>query len=93
MIYNNQPEIWITLNKKRVKETTVIAISNCGRMKMKNGVIEDIPLKKKVSHNGKNLYCYRLLLTHFKPKTSEDERLNRDVADHITHNTVRNEHQ
>lgn len=88
MIINDQPEEWFELKNKGYQARSVIALSNCGRMKRKNGVVEDIPLRMKVGHNGEMLYCYRLLLEIFKPKSLEDIMLNRDVVDHKTHNPV-----
>lgn len=88
MIYNNQEEIWFELNNKGCFATAIKSISNRGRMKRKNGVIEEIPYRTMVRHNGERLFCYRLLLEHFKPKSLEDKILGRDVVDHITHNPV-----
>lgn len=88
MMYNNQEEIWFQLNNNGRQGTTVIAISNCGRMRLKNGNIREIPLRMKVYHNGGRIYCYRIILEQFKPKNSEDEKLGRDVVDHITHKPV-----
>lgn len=88
MIINGQPEEWFELNNKGRQGTTIKYISNCGRMKRKNGVIEEIPYKQRVIFNGKLSFCYRLLIEHFKPKTLEDIMLGRDFVDHITHNPV-----
>lgn len=88
MIYNGIEEIWFELNNNRYRKRSVIALSNCGRLKRKNGLIEDIPLRKLVLHNGEIVLCHRLLLEHFKPKTLEDKMLGRDVADHKTHNPI-----
>lgn len=88
MIYNGIEEEWIYLNHKCYTGRTIIALSNRGRMKRKNGVVEEIPYGKQVCLNGKILRCYQILLNHFKPKTEEDKELERDEADHITHNPI-----
>lgn len=88
MIYNGIEEIWFKINHKRHKETTVIAISNCGRMKRNNGVVEDIPLGQRTNHNGESLHCYIFLLEHFKPQTLEDKLLGRYYVDHRSHSPI-----
>lgn len=85
MIYNGIEEEWFDLNNKGCFATAIKSISNRGRLKRKNGVIEEIHLDQKVYHNGKYIRCYRLILQQFKQKSLEDEKLGRNVADHITH--------
>lgn len=74
------------INKANTNNNTIIAISDEGLMLRRNGVIEPIPYRQNVNHNGKRIRCYRLLMEHFKPKTDEDISLERDCVDHITHN-------
>lgn len=88
MIVNGQEEIWVELNNNSREGKTIIAISNCGRLKRKNEIIENIPLRMQVRHNGERVYCHRLILEKFKPKTEEDKELGRDFVDHITHHPV-----
>ena len=81
-------EIWIEIpikNKNRCHKA-IIAISNLGNMKRRNGIIEPIPLRQAIG--GERIFAYRLLLEHFKPRTPEDIALGRDQVDHITHNPI-----
>lgn len=67
-------------------DNAIIAISNLGNMKRRNGVIEPIPLRQTIG--GERILAYRLLLEHFKPRTTEDIALSRDQVDHISHNPI-----
>ena len=79
-------EIWIDIpiNNKNRCHRAIIAISNLGNMKRRNGIIEPIPLRQTIG--GKRIFAYRILLEHFKPRTEEDIALGRNQVDHITHN-------
>lgn len=79
-------EIWIEIpiNNQNRCHKAIIAISNRGNMKRRNGIIEPIPLRQAIS--GKRIFAYRILLEHFKPRTEEDIALGRNQVDHITHN-------
>ena len=79
-------EIWININNCRTHGIEIIALSNTGLMKRRNGNIEVIPLRQTVFVNGRHKYCYTILAEHFIPKTEEDIKLNRNCIDHITHN-------
>jgi len=77
-------EIWIEIINKSNRHDAIIAISNLGNMKRRNGVIEPIPLRQLI----KREYSYRLLAEHFIPKTEEDIEYNRNLIDHISHNPI-----
>lgn len=79
-------EIWIEieLNKNNHMQTAIVAVSNKGNMKRRNGIIEPIPLRQSIGKPMKLLY--RILAEHFIPKTEEDISLKRNCVDHITHN-------
>lgn len=83
-------EIWIEfeLNKNNHMQTAIVAVSNKGNMKRRNGVIEPIPLRQVIVINSKHYVVSRLLAEHFIPKTEEDTALGRNVVDHITHNPI-----
>lgn len=84
---NNEKETWINipLNKKHIRPNAVIAISNRGRMMLKNGNIEIMPYRQRISVNGIRVRAYRYLADKFIPKTENDIMHNRTVIDHITH--------
>lgn len=83
-------EIWIEfeLNKNNHMSTAIVAVSNKGNMKRRNGTIEPVPLRQVVYINSKHYVVSRLLAEHFIPKTEEDISLGRNVVDHITHNPI-----
>lgn len=83
-------EIWIEIERpiNNYKPLTIIAISNRGNMKRRNGIIEPIPLRQCIKILGKYYICSRLLADKFIPKTEEDISLGRDCVDHITHNPI-----
>lgn len=74
-------EIWINLINNSYRYDAIIAISNLGNMKRRNGIIEPIPLRQMIHRE----YAYRILAEYFIPKTEEDISLNRNLIDHITH--------
>lgn len=61
----------------------IIAISNRGNMKRRNGIIEPAPLRQSIGKPMK--LVSRILAEHFIPKTPEDVALGRNCVDHITH--------
>jgi hypothetical protein len=81
-------EIWIEIEHYHLMPTTIVAISNCGNMKLHNGSVVPIPLRQCIKILGKYYKCSRLLAEHFIPKTEEDILLGRDCVDHITHDPV-----
>ena len=83
-LINGQFELWILTGNKA--PNSIIKISNCGRIRKFNGVVEVAKLRQLFTQKGKNVIISRMLCSYFKPKTTEDIELNRDVVDHITHN-------
>ena len=79
-------EIWINTNNKANSSRTIVAISNTGLKKYKNGIIKAISLRDIMYYNNKQVRIYRILAEHFIPKTEEDIALGRNQVDHITHN-------
>lgn len=81
-------EIWIEIEQpaNNYNPLAIMAISNYGNMKRRNGVIEPIPLRQTIYGGNRKIIAYRLLMEHFKPKTEEDIALGRNQVDHITHN-------
>lgn len=79
-------EIWINTNNKARTTLTIIAISNTGLMKRKNGSIKVAKLRDKVWFNHEYKFIYRIIAENFIPKTEEDIALGRNFIDHITHN-------
>lgn len=85
--YNIMKEEWIIINRKCNKPNVIVAISNTGKIKRTNGVIEVTDRRKHVVRlNGKQFRIERAIATLFIPKTEEDIRLGRYCVDHITHN-------
>lgn len=85
---NGQKEIWVKTGNKANSNKTIIAISNCGRIMRKNGIIEFSFLTQKVYYNNQQCLIHRALADYFIPKTEEDIMKQRNVIDHITHNPI-----
>ena len=84
-------EEWKVITRKRTmkyKPKTVIAVSNKGRMKHKDGTISVASYRKCIRIDMLNVRVYRIIAEAFIPKTKEDIELNRDFIDHITHNPI-----
>lgn len=79
-------EIWINLEHTSNHAHDIIAISNTGLIKHRNGIIEIAKLRSHTRVNGKDKYISIILAEHFIPKTEEDIALERNYVDHITHN-------
>ena len=79
-------EIWIETNNISNNGNTIIAVSNRGRIKRKNGnPPEESTLRQQVFINGKITLIHRFIAEHFIPKTDEDIELGRNQIDHRTH--------
>lgn len=78
---NGQKEIWVKTGNAK----GYIAISNCGRLMDKNGVISFSRLRQKIHFNGKQLFVHRIIISLFLNKTEEDVLRQRNFVDHITH--------
>ena len=85
-LINNQFELWIPTDNVNNRNDTVIEISNCGRIRRKNGVIEYSKLYHSINYKGKIDRIHRIICNNFNTRTEEDIRLNRNTVDHITHN-------
>lgn len=85
-------EIWICTNngnKQNANGNAIIAVSDKGRIKRKNGnPPEESTYKQHITINGKHIFIHRFLAEHFIPKTDEDISLGRNYIDHITHNPI-----
>lgn len=84
-LINGDLELWVYTGNKNNYNKTIIAVSNRGRIKTKDGNIRYSKYRKRFSINGVGEYIYRFLATNFIHKTEEDIRLGRDEVDHITH--------
>lgn len=84
---NNEKESWIKipLLKKHIRPDSIIAISNRGRMMLKNGKIEIMPYRQRISVDGIRVRAYRYLASVFIPRSEEDILHNRNCIDYITH--------
>ena len=81
-------EIWVETGNTSRQNNTIVAISNKGRIRTKDGEIRVSKRVEKVTQDGERTLIHRLIAKHFIPKTEEDIRLNRNFIDHITHNPV-----
>lgn len=81
-------EVWIETNNKNNYNKTIVAISNMGNVKLKNGDIRPSRYREMVTINGKQIRIYRVIAEHFIPKTQEDIELGRNEIDHKTHEPV-----
>ena len=81
-------EIWVETGNTSRQNNTIVAISNKGRIRTKDGEIRVSKRVEKVTQDGERTLIHRLIAKHFIPKTEEDIRLNRNCIDHITHNPV-----
>lgn len=82
-LINGQFELWIlTGNSAR---NAIIKVSNCGRIRRFNGDVEQAKLRHVFTNKGKNVLISRMICSYFKPKTTEDIKMNRDEVDHISH--------
>lgn len=81
-------EIWVETGNVNNYNKTIVAISNMGRIKTRDGKIRESKYRESVTMCGKKIRIYVFLAHHFIPKTKEDVRLNRNCIDHITHNPI-----
>lgn len=79
---------WINLVNNAKTKLAIIAISDTGLMKRRDGSISTIPYRQCVTHNGECIRCYTLLANTFIPKTEDDILNNRNQIDHVTHNPI-----
>lgn len=80
-------ELWETIEHEKIKSNTIIAVSNFGRIKRANGIIEVSKLRDSViRYKGHIRRIHRIIAELFLSKTEEDIKLHRNVIDHISHN-------
>lgn len=79
---------WIELDNNSMRGDTIIAISNEGLLRLKNGNIRVAGYRDCVRINGHKTRIYRVIAQYFLPKTEEYIKLGRDCIDHITHTPV-----
>lgn len=84
---NGQREIWISTENKANYRSTIIAVSNCGRIMRRNGKIDIASYGQQVYVGEKRLQMcvYSFLAITFIVKTEEDILKQRTCIDHITH--------
>ena len=82
---NGQKEIWISTGNKSNYSSTIIAVSNCGRIMRKNGKIEIASYRQRVHVREIQIRVYHFLANNFITKTEEDIIKRRTFIDHITH--------
>lgn len=82
-LINGQLELWLPTGNNA--HNSIVAVSNCGRIRRKNGKVEVTKLRHQINYKGKLALIHRVLCEHFIQKTAEDLRLNRICVDHITH--------
>lgn len=78
-------EIWKETFNTAQKHNTIVAVSNMGRIKRKNGTIEFSKYRQEFYVNKIKTRIYRFIAEQFIPKTQEDIEFGRDEVDHKTH--------
>lgn len=78
-------EVWIETNNTIQKNNTIVAVSNMGRIKRRDGTIEFSKYRQDFYVNKVKTRIYRFIAEHFIPKTQEDIELGRNEIDHKTH--------
>lgn len=81
-------EKWEDTNNISNRGDTIIKVSNMGRIRRKNGTIEDSTLRQELRIDGKLMRIHRFIANKFIPKTDEDVALGRNYIDHIKHNPI-----
>lgn len=81
-------ELWKETGNTIVKDNVIVAVSNMGRIKRRDGTIEFSSYRQDFYVNKEKTRIYRFIAEHFIPKTQEDIALGRNEIDHITHEPV-----
>ena len=81
-------EEWKNTNNTSYRHDTIVAVSNYGRLKLRNCEIKDSYYRQTMRYEGKHTRVHIVIAKLFIPKTEEDIRLNRNFIDHITHNPI-----
>ena len=77
-------ELWIEIPRSSsCKLCSVVAFSNRGRIRRKDGTVEDTNLRQMIVPNKRKVYVYRLVADHFLVTV---RRPDQQQIDHITHN-------
>lgn len=77
-------EEWIELKRPYdCNRRTVVAFSNMGRIRRKNGSVEDTALRQKIVPDKRKVFVYRLVADHFLVTVRRPDQTH---IDHITHN-------
>jgi hypothetical protein len=79
-------EIWIETGNVNNYNKTIVAVSNKGRIRTKDGEVRDSKYREQVTINGGQIRIYVFIANKFIQKTDEDIKLGRNTIDHITHN-------
>lgn len=78
-------EVWKETYNTTLKYSTIVAVSNMGRIKRRDGTIEFSKYRQEFYVNKVKTRIYRFIAEHFIPKTQEDIELGRNEIDHKTH--------
>ena len=78
-------EEWYVFRTNTHISTNVVAVSNLGRIRRKNGTVEFTHYRQSITIGNKQIKIYRIIAEHFIPKTQEDIELGRNEIDHKTH--------
>lgn len=78
-------EVWKETYNTTLKNSTIVAVSNMGRIKRRDGTIEFSKYRQEFYVNKERTRIYRFIAEQFIPKTQEDIELGRDEIDHKTH--------
>ena len=68
-------EIWIETGNMNNYNKTIVAISNKGRIRTKDGEVRDSKYREQVTINGTQIRIYVFIANKFIPKTEEDIKL------------------
>ena len=78
-------EVWKETYNNALKHSTIVAVSNMGRIKRRDGTIEFSTYRQVFYVNKERTRIYRFIAEQFIPKTKEDIELGRNEIDHKTH--------
>lgn len=76
---------WIEINNSSNRGDTIVAISDDGQLRLRNGDTRVAKYRDCVRINGHKARIYRVIAEHFLPKSEEDIKLGRTCIDHISH--------
>lgn len=77
-------ELWIEISRPSSSRLcSVVAFSNRGRIRRKDGTVEDTSLRQKIVPDRRKVFVYRLVADYFLVTV---KRPDQQHIDHITHN-------